>query len=159
MSVGDPHEHDEIPEALFVKAQDDPRFQAILARGYTVNYDYDIPYLGGYNVDGNTVYIDRDVPRRIPYKRTQIIIWPNGLVAGVCTHEHWEKTAMLTYGWDYTRSHMLANRAEEEFVKRKLGVSMEFYNRVWDPLVKITEHKLHRKGISLPPDLDRAPYQ
>ena len=159
MSVGDPHEHDEIPDAQFIKAKDDPRFQAILARGFRVNYNYDIPYLGGYSLDGTIIYIDRDVPTSIRYKRQRIPLRPAGIVAGICVHEHWEKTAMLVFGWDYTRSHMLANRAEDDFVTDKLGMKMALYNGIWDPLIKISEHKLKRKDISWPPDLDKTPYK
>jgi hypothetical protein len=159
MSVGDPHEHDEIPEAQFVKAKNDPRFQAILARGFHVSFDYDIPYLGGYSRDGTVIYIDRDVPAFVAYKRRKIRLWPTGLVGGICTHEHWEKTAMLVFGWNYTRSHTLANRAEDDFVTNKLGMKMALYNGIWDPLIKISEHKLKRNDINLPPDLDRTPYE
>lgn len=158
MSVGDPHVHDEIPEAVFVKAKNDPKFQAILSRGFAVNYDYDVPYLGGYSLDGRTVYIDCDTPISVPHHRAKILIRPIGIASGICVHEHWEKTAMMTYGWNYERSHMLANRAEDYFVKNNLNMKLELYNAIWDPLVKIAEHKLHRKDINLPPDLDRMPY-
>ena len=159
MSKGDQVEHAEIDPALFDKAQDDPKFQSILARGFDISYDYDVPYLGGYSVDGCTIYIDRDTPRSITCGRRKIHLWPIGWIAGILTHEHWEKTAMIAYGWGYTKSHMLANRAEEHFVKNLLKATMGAYNAVWDPIVKAAENKLRlREKLNLPPHLDHTPY-
>src|SRR5947209_2975163 len=37
--------------------------QAIRRRVRVINRDYDIPYIAGYSVDGDTVFIDRHLPR------------------------------------------------------------------------------------------------
>jgi hypothetical protein len=159
MSAGDHHTHRLLGEREYDRALNDPRFQAVLARGFAVNYDYDIPYLGGYSQDGTTIYVDRDTPAQIKRGRRVYPIRPNGLVCGILVHEHWEKTAILVWGWDYPASHELATHAENHFAQEVLQMDPAEYEDIWKPVIHMAEKKLHAQAIQLPPDLDRTPYQ
>jgi hypothetical protein len=169
MSAGDPRlrgdrHHVHLGEREFDRARNDPRFLAVLNRGFQVSYDYDVPYLGGYSQDGATIYVDRDTPEQIKRgKRVYVIrpapgtISPGGLVRGICVHEHWEKTAMTAWGWGYAEAHELATHAENHFARDVLQDPAE-YEDVWRPIIKLAERKLHAQAAQLPPDLDRTPY-
>jgi hypothetical protein len=159
MSSGDKRRHALVGEQEYARALRDPRFQAILARGFAVSYDYDIPYLGGYSRDGATIYIDKDTPEQFARGRRIYVLRPDGLVRGLIVHEHWEKTALTAWGWSYPEAHELATHAEDRFARDELGFDPVDYEEVWRPLIFRAERKLHMKNISLPPDLDRTPYQ
>jgi hypothetical protein len=145
-------------ERLYAKALNDPRFQAVLNRGFAVSFDFDIPYLGGYSVDGSKVYIDRDTPPQISRGKHVFPVRPQGLVQGIVVHEHWEKTALAAWGWDYARAHELATHAEHLYVRSTLDIEDELYEALWHPLIKLAERKLKASDVQLPPDLDRTPY-
>jgi hypothetical protein len=158
MSAGDHHAHRLLGERDYNHALNDPRFQALLARGFRVSYDYDVPYLGGYSQDGATIYIDRSTPPEIKRGKRIYPLRPDGLVRGIITHEHWEKTAMLAWGWGYAESHELATHAESHFARDVLQMDPDEYEDVWRPVIKQAERKLHAQAVQLPPDLDKTPY-
>ena len=123
-----------------------------------MSFDYDIPYLGGYSRDGTTIYIDRDTPAGIKRGRRVYHLRPHGLVGGICVHEHWEKTAMTAWGWNYPEAHELATHAENLFARDVLKLDPDEYEAVWHPVIRAAEKKLRMVGIALPGDLDRTPY-
>jgi hypothetical protein len=159
MSAGDRHHHALLGEREYDRALHDPRFQAVLARGFAVSFDYDVPYLGGYSRDGGTIYIDKDTPEQIKRGKRIYRLRPNGLVRGILTHEHWEKTAMLAWGCGYDPAHELATHAENRFARDVLGMDPAEYEDVWKPVIRMAEKKLHAQAAQLPPDLDRTPYE
>lgn len=159
MSVGDRRHHVLLGEREYDRAQRDPRFQAILARAFNVSFDYDIPYLGGYSQDGATIYIDKDTPAQAKRGKRIYQLSPDGLVRGIIVHEHWEKTALIAWGWRYAEAHELATHVENRFARDELGLDPADYESIWHPIVKLAERKLRMPNISLPPDLDRTPYQ
>jgi hypothetical protein len=159
MSAGDKHHHALLGEREYDRALHDPRFQAALARGFAVSFDYDVPYLGGYSADGATIYIDKDTPEQAKRGKRLYQLRPQGLVSCILVHEHWEKTAMLAWGWAYPEAHELATHAEHVCVRDALGLDPAEYEDVWAPIIRFAESKLHKPGIALPPDLDRTPYQ
>jgi hypothetical protein len=158
MSAGDHRHHAHLGEREFDRAQHDPRFQALLARGFRVSFDYDVPYLGGYSQDGATIYVDRDTPAELKRGKRVYPIRPDGLVRGIIVHEHWEKTAMLAWGWGYAESHELATHAENHFAREVLQMDPAEYEDVWRPIIKLAERKLNAQAAQLPRDLDRTPY-
>jgi hypothetical protein len=158
MSAGDKHHHVLRGEREYDRALHDPRFQALLARGFVVNYDYDIPYLAGYSRDGGTIYIDKDTPAEAKRGKRIYLLRPDGLIRGLCVHEHWEKTALTAWGWQYAEAHELATHAENRFAHDVLGLDPADYESVWQPIIRIAERKLRMPNIALPPDLDRTPY-
>jgi hypothetical protein len=160
MSVADKHTHAlHVGEREFDKAKNDPRFQAIVARGFDVSYDYDVPYLGGYSTDGLHIYIDRDTPEQITRGKRVYALRPNSLIRGICVHEHWEKSVMLAWGFGYAEAHELATHAEHHFVREVLGMDPAEYEDVWRPLIRLAERKLGRKDMLRPPDFDITPYR
>jgi hypothetical protein len=166
MSAGDKHHSERLGERELDHADNDPKFQALLARGFAVSFDYDIPYLGGYSQNGATIYIDKDTPEQLKLgRRVYQLKGPQGLVRGIITHEHWEKTAMLAWGWGYDPAHELATHAENRFARDALGIPPAEYEEAWAPVIRMAEKKLNAqppdqvRGAQLPPDLDRTPYE
>jgi hypothetical protein len=80
MSAGDKRRHVLLGQRKYDRAQHDPRFQAILAHGFRVSFDYDVPYLGGYSRDGGTIYIDKDTPAQAARGKRVYQLRPDGLV-------------------------------------------------------------------------------
>ena len=158
MSFGDRHVHQRLGERIYDRAMRDPRFQALLARGFATSFDYDIPYLGGYSRDGSVIYVDRDTPAAIQRGRRAYAIRPHGLVNGILIHEHWEKTALAAWGFDYDAAHELATHAEHRYVRDRLGLDPTLYEEIWRAVIRMAERKLGRRDVLLPPDLDLTPY-
>jgi hypothetical protein len=158
MSFGDRHVHKRLGERMFDRAMRDLRFQALLARGFTVSFDYDIPYLGGYSRDGSTIYVDRDTPAEIQRGKQSYPVRPHGLVSGILIHEHWEKTAITAWDFDYEAAHELATHAEHRYAREQLRLEPDLYEALWRPIIRVAEKKLLGRPLLLPPDLDMMPY-
>jgi hypothetical protein len=159
LSKGDHRHHILLGEREYDRALHDARFQAVLTRGFAVSLDYDVPYLGGYSLDGTTIYVDRNTPAEAKRgKRLYAVRGPLGLVSGILVHEHWEKTALMAWSRSYREAHELATHAEHVHVRDVLNLDPGEYEEVWRPIIRIAETKLHRAEIMLPPDLDRTPY-
>jgi hypothetical protein len=159
MSAGDKQRHVLLGKREYDRAGQDPRFQAFLNRGFRVSFDYDIPYLGGYSQDGSVIYIDKDTPEEIKRGKRVYPVRPGGLIRGIICHEHWEKTCLDAWGWKYPEAHELATHAENEMARTQFGMDPDGYEKLWQPIIKAAEKKLHMAGIQLPPDLDPRPYQ
>ncbi len=156
MSAGHGAKRVHLGEDEYNKALHDPRLQALLSRGFQVNDQYDIPYLGGYSRDGATIYLDKDVPPQ--FKNGNRTYPGQMLMHGVIVHEHWEKSILDAWGWKYPEAHELATHAEHIFVREQLGIDPDDYEKMLHPVIKNAEKKLGRKDIQLPPDLDPAAY-
>ncbi len=127
----------------------------IKRRLYTHGLDrsHDLPYLGGYSEDGQTVYIDRHLPETISYQL-------DGRKCSFCPdqhimdHECFEKAVMDVLGWNYEHAHEAANGYERRGVL-KAGLLWQPYNKALYPFIKADEHE---KLKNVPRDLDMKPY-
>lgn len=122
-------------------------------RDYTINKDYDLPYLGGFSIDGHTIYFDRHLPDEIGFDL-------DGKKYKFCPehtipyHERFEKAVMDALGWTYSAAHQAAN-ANERRHTTTMGLPWTEYNKALEPYIKADEHEKLKK---LPPDLDMRPY-
>lgn len=112
-----------------------------------VNFDYDIPYLGGYSEDGKTIYIDSIV--NLNRNSNEIL--------ALVLHEYVEKTLFNLFKTRdnlYFRTHQIALRIEKLFVENVAG--WENY----DLLMKSYINKAARKTTyNMPANLDITPYR
>src|SRR5438128_104989 len=133
--------------------QDDVLLDAVRAIGRrvrVVNREYDIPYIAGYSEDGETVYIDRHLPRTLQ-------LWTRSVRIDqfILTHEIVEKALLDELRLHYLHAHQLALRAERDAVKAA-GLSWWTYQSVMKAYAKpIEEEKLQR----VPASLDLTPYR
>ena len=124
--------------------------QAIRRRVKVVNRQYDIPYIAGYSVDGDTVFIDRHLPRTFRWLMRTVRVEPF-----ILTHEIVEKALLDELRLHYLHAHQIALRAERDAVKAA-GVSWWAYQRFTKKHEKqIQEEKL----VRVPPTLDLTPYR
>jgi hypothetical protein len=63
-----PHEKLRLPEWYISNLMMDRALDAICRRVKNIDRKHDVPYLAGYSIDGNTIYIDRHMPRTLKYK-------------------------------------------------------------------------------------------
>jgi hypothetical protein len=111
---------------------------------------HDIPYLAGYSKDGQTIYIDRHMPRLFKV-RGRTIETDRFLIL----HEEVEKTLIDQLGLHYLHAHQIATRAEQAAV-RAVGVNWRDYDHFMQKYVKrIGDERLTR----VPDDLDTKPYR
>jgi hypothetical protein len=133
--------------------QDDVLLDAVRAIGRrvrVVNRDYDIPYIAGYSEDGDTVYIDRHLPRTLRLWTRTVRVEPF-----ILTHEIVEKALLDELRLHYLHAHQLALRAERDAVKAA-GVSWWAYQ----DFIKKHEKAIEEEKIqNVPGDLDLTPYR
>src|SRR3954467_3598106 len=86
--------------------------RAIRRRVRVINREFDIPYIAGYSVDGNTVFIDRHLPRSFRWLLKTVRVEPFLL-----THEIVEKALLDELRLHYLHAHQIAARAERDAVK------------------------------------------
>lgn len=143
-------------------------------QAFTVNTDYEVCYLAGYSEDGNTIYIDRRLPRFFTLKDgRQIDVYKYLIV-----HERWEKLAedgkieitrkqrkdFLEWVWKfsgkpreenggykYPFAHELATGKEREAVEKD-GIDWNEYQNYM--LQEVKKLKIFSES---PPDLDTKP--
>jgi hypothetical protein len=139
------HKSEDIEDRVLLDA-----VQAIRRRVRVVNREYDIPYIAGYSVDGNTVFIDRHLPKTFRWLMKTVRVEPF-----ILTHEIVEKALLDELRLHYLHAHQIALRAERDAVKAA-GVSWWAYQRFTKKYEKpIEEEKL----IKVPPALDLTPYR
>jgi hypothetical protein len=123
---------------------------AILARIKTVDRGFDIPYIAGYSRDGETVFIDRHMPRGFSFEGRRI-----ETDKFLILHEAVEKTLLDQLHLHYLHAHQIALRTEQAAV-RAAGVGWREYDRFT---------KAHEKTIGderltkVPRSLDLTPYR
>jgi hypothetical protein len=127
----------------------DRALDAILRR---IRFDraHDIPYLAGYSVDGETIYIDRHLPRSFAYRGRTVAV-----DRYLILHEVVEKTLIDQLGLHYQHAHQIATRAEEAAVRADC-IGWREYDRFMDKWVK---HAGDERLTKLPADLDQKPYR
>lgn len=120
-----------------------------LNRRVKVDRSYDIPYIAGYSVDGETVYIDRHLPATFTHWLNRVRVVPF-----LVTHEVVEKSLLDEIRLHYLHAHQIALRTERAAVEAA-GVSWSAYEGFMKKHEKpIEEEKLRR----VPKDLDLTPY-
>jgi hypothetical protein len=113
----------------------------------------DIPYCAGYNVKGDTIYIDKDVPEFWEWKGRRLEIWRGSLFQ----HESSEKVDMMFYADErYPGAHTMATYWENAYVAAN-GFDQDAYeNEFWAPIIAKVAARKHYDRV--PHDLDLTPY-
>jgi hypothetical protein len=127
----------------------------VLESRFKVSYDYHVPYLAGYSVDGKTIYIDSRLPESVK-KGFDCYRY-------IMLHECVEKILLLFFknsraaGKLYQLAHQMALRLEESAVTADHGAKgWKEYNSFMAHWIKMAE----KEGYdNLPPDLDDEPYE
>ena len=128
----------------------DRALDAIVRRVGPIDREHDIPYLAGYSLSGDRIYIDRHLPETFDYRGRRIAVDRYLLL-----HEEVEKTLIDQLGLHYQHAHQIATRAEEAAVRAD-DVSWRAYDRFMQSYVKqMGDERLTK----LPPDLDLKPYR
>ncbi|UCI16746.1 hypothetical protein FJ970_16340 [Mesorhizobium sp. B2-1-8] len=121
-----------------------------LHRRVKISHDFDIPYIAGYSIDRRTVYIDRHLPRTMPWKGQRVRLSPFLL-----THEIIEKALLDELRLHYLHAHQIALCAERDAVMAA-GVRWQRYQS----LMKLNEKPIDQEKLrKVPPDLDLTPYR
>jgi len=145
MSIAHVHHHvseDHRLELVRIRAQ--LWFKDWWSKPFTVNYDFDIPFLGGSSIDGARVYVDR---------RAYPAIVKESLLSGLITHERVEGILLRT-GRSYADSHEFATCAEDETYQRA-GKDPKAAQKLYPKLLDNTEiENIYR----VPDDLHMEPY-
>ncbi len=124
--------------------------QALRRRVRRIDHSFDVPYIAGYSVDGETIFIDRHLPRTYRWLMKTVRVEPFLL-----THEIIEKALLDQLRLHYVHAHQIAVRAERDAVKAA-GVPWWAYQRFMKRYEKaIVEEKLAR----VPGNLDLRPYR
>jgi len=124
-----------------------------LFQPHEINKDYDVPYLGGYSVDGKTIYLDRHLPDKITFNvdGRDYSYYP---ITYLRYHEAFEKAVMDVLAWSYPSAHEAATGYERRAVIAG-GLPWDGYQKSLKPYIKADEHE---KLVKCPPDLDLRPY-
>jgi hypothetical protein len=110
------------------------------------NTEFDVPCLAGYSRDGDTIYIDKDLPQF----SGEIDLFPF-----LVTHEFIEKTLEDKLSMPYDLAHQISLRLEKAVVEAA-GLVWETYDKFFETFIKRAEDKDLQNP---PPDLDLAPYK
>ena len=144
------HKKLHIPDWYVSSLMLDRALDAILRRIKKLDRSHDIPYLAGYSLDGQTIYIDRHLPPTMNYKGRKIDV-----DRYLIMHEEVEKTLIDQLGLHYLHAHQIATRAEEAAVRAD-GVLWRDYDRFMQKYVKTVGDERLQK---VPEDLDLKPYR
>ena len=145
-----PHKKLRVPEWYVSGLMMERALDAVVRRVKRLDRAHDIPYLAGYSRDGNTIYIDRHMPKSFRFKG-RVIETDRFLIL----HEEVEKTLIDRLNLHYLHAHQIATRAEQAAV-RAAGVNWRDYDRFMQQYVKkLGDERLTR----VPADLDEKPYR
>jgi hypothetical protein len=123
---------------------------ALIKRVRHISRDYDIPYIAGYAKDGQTVFIDRHLPKSFIDKGRRI-----QTDRFLATHEIVEKALLDQLKLHYLHAHQIALRIEQAAV-RAAGVNWHDYNAFTKKYEKeICNERLQK----VPRALDLTPYR
>jgi len=120
-----------------------------LAGAASVNRSHDVKWVGGRSENGQTVYIDKDIPHSMKaggsYDPARTLPW----------HEVPEWYLMHEKGLSYQEAHSLATHEFEKPRVEELGLDWRKYQEGWGGEI---EHNEKKKHLSPPKDLDKSPY-
>jgi hypothetical protein len=122
----------------------------------TIDYSYDIPALAGYAKDSALkIYFDLGLKREWKLSSGKVI----DITPYLLLHEVVEKCLLLEVPFStraYQRAHQIAQRLEQEAVRAD-GISWKEYQ--YTIMVPEADRAYTKPVLSLPPDLDRTPYE
>jgi hypothetical protein len=145
-----PHVKLKAPDWYISSLMLDRALDAILRRVKKFDREHDIPYLAGYSQDGQTIYIDRHLPKSFTFRGRTVEV-----DRFLILHEEVEKTLIDQLDLHYLHAHQIATRAEEAAVHAH-GVTWKAYDRFMQKYVKsIGDERLSK----VPVDLDLKPYR
>lgn len=153
MSSGHTHRGMGMGSHILEKLLKDREVTQRLYQGHEINRDYDLPYLGGYSVDGKIIYLDRHLPDTV-HLEVDGKKYDFDPVRFLRLHESFEKAVMDALGWSYTAAHEAATGYERRGVLAA-GVPWQAYQNSMKRFVKVDEHEALQK---VPADLDMQPY-
>lgn len=135
----------EFSDSILIEAAD------IIINDFKIDYSHDIPYVAGYNVNGDTIYIDKDVYSALKEAKKEKWLKP------LTFHEAIEKSLMMAHPeLKYQFCHQNALRLELELVK-SLKIDKKAYDAFMDKYIKkIADLK---KYPNVPKNLDLKPYE
>jgi hypothetical protein len=121
-----------------------------LLQDFTVNRDFDIPFLANRSRDGKTVYIDRHIPEEMkagdkPFDPAKTLPW----------HELSEWFYMHEAKLPYDAAHRLATFVWEKPRVEALGLDWKEYQDAFGGEIEHNEKRVPEKS---PPDIDLSPY-
>lgn len=117
----------------------------------TVDRTYNIPYVAGYSKDGNTIYIDKDMPKSFKTTKGKLVETDQYLIL----HEAIEKTLLDRFKFPYQFAHQVALRLERDAVEAD-GVTWAEYNKFMMAQVDVIGKE---KVTKVPKNLDEKPYE
>jgi len=127
-----------------------PNFQVVFHRPIKIISKYDVPYLAGYNKQGNTVFFDRHFNPYMPWKGKKVDLRPF-----IAFHEIGENALLNQFGYRYQQAHHIITHFELRLVKQA-GIDTRYYDRFLKPQIKgIYNEKLQK----VPKNLDLRPYK
>ena len=157
MSVGHRHSGkiDQDRDAELHQLMADPQFAAAVANYKNEDDTRQIPYGGGSDTEGTTVFWDKAASDRIKAGLFRIAGQPRDPRPTGKVHEAVEGAAIRHLGKDYFAAHDLADTAERHAVAAK-GWDWNEYQDAWKPLIKQDEHETITNP---PPNLLLTPYR
>lgn len=157
MSSGAGHQHpiDADRERELHALVDNPEFAKAVSSYRNEDDTKDIPYLGGSDTDGTTVFFDRAFAAAVKAGQVKIDGKPIDPRPALKVHESIEGAAIRLLHFDYTKAHDLATIAERHTVAH-LGWSWDKYQDALKPFIRGEESET----IHDPPaNLLLAPYE
>ena len=123
----------------------------IIIADFKIDYEHDIPYVAGYNNNGNIIYIDKDVYAAIKEENKEKWLKP------LTFHEAIEKSLMMAHpSLEYQFCHQNALRLELELVQA-MKLDKKAYDAFMDKYIKKIADMDQYSNI--PRDLDLTPYE
>ena len=115
-----------------------------------VDTRYHIPWMAGYNVDGDILYIDSRIPRVLRARDGQVI----RLHEFLQLHELVEAQLEHHLGYTYQKAHRIATNAEREAVEQA-GIDWGEYSNLLKPYAELCRTTF----TQVPRELDLQPYR
>lgn len=154
MSSGHAHHGVKLGDHEVDQALANPSVRRQLARTPRFDRSWDVPYLGGYSVDGRTVYLDRHLPKTLIYRGAKHG-YPVDIDRFLILHEEVEKALIDQLEFSYAHAHEVATRAEENAV-RAAGIEVGWYRKALKPFIKADARE---RLLRVPNELDMTPYR
>ena len=146
-----------IDAAHLDKLLDNDQVRERLFRSRKVIRDFDMPYIGGYSVNGENLYLDRHLPERITLEQdgSKKEVDPTIPLTGYRGHEPFEWSVMDALGWGYDAAHRAATGSERRVFVSHYGPDW------WDPWQRAMQHWAkadeHERLVKMPKDYDTRP--
>jgi hypothetical protein len=119
------------------------------------NTQYEVPYVGGYSKDGQTIYLDKRFARDAVY-HSKITNDRINMVPFITYHESIEAAEMQRNRGNFNPAHRIAEQKMDDLL-RKQGIDIEeFCEHLYD---WVQFCLLNFDNGAVPPDLDLRPYE